>query len=520
MIEKFNYIFQYLKSEQIIVDKSEFEFQIQSHQNFPSLLAISDTLHFLKVENKALKVEFEDVEILPQNFIALLNNNYQKELFFIQKRQNNSFFVDNKLYTIKELQSKWEGIVFIIKKANDENLKSSNHLLPKSLFFFSFILLFGFIFLFGENLKTQLFFIFPILGILISIFAFKDLFGAKSDIISKFCNISEYSDCSTIINSKKWRLFKIINFSDLSIIFFVFNIIGLSLFLIFGKANDFFGLLKIGLLLAMPFTFISIFYQKFIEKKWCPICLAISFLLWLELTFLTFNQDYGFSRSIKSIFLFILSLVFVSISWKIFKSLLQKNNELRDFKIKATRFQRNYEIFKNTLITKKKVIFPNTPIIFGNKESKTVITIITSPFCGHCRKAHEILNEILKNHKKNLKIQLLIKGDVDVLEEHYRTFFYTLIGLYQQKGEKYFILSLNEWYENKDIHKWLKKYSLNIENKMGIDAIYLNHKNWCKKEGFNYTPAIFINGYEYPEQYDRENLIFFINEILEDSLIE
>ena len=46
MSNQFYYLFQYLEKDKIFIDQTEFEFQIQSHPNYPSLLAISDTLSF------------------------------------------------------------------------------------------------------------------------------------------------------------------------------------------------------------------------------------------------------------------------------------------------------------------------------------------------------------------------------------------------------------------------------------------------------------------------------------------
>jgi hypothetical protein len=46
MTENFLFLFHYLKKENIAVDQNEFVFQVQSHSDYPSLLAISDTLSF------------------------------------------------------------------------------------------------------------------------------------------------------------------------------------------------------------------------------------------------------------------------------------------------------------------------------------------------------------------------------------------------------------------------------------------------------------------------------------------
>ncbi|MEN9655742.1 MAG: hypothetical protein RL311_668, partial [Bacteroidota bacterium] len=64
-------LFQYLEKEQITIDKSEFEFQMQSHPDYPSLLAISDTLNFFNINNGAIRLDFSDIELLPDRFVAL-----------------------------------------------------------------------------------------------------------------------------------------------------------------------------------------------------------------------------------------------------------------------------------------------------------------------------------------------------------------------------------------------------------------------------------------------------------------
>lgn len=48
-----NPIFQYLKKENININKSEFLFQQQSHPDFTKLLSIIDTLNFLNISPDA-----------------------------------------------------------------------------------------------------------------------------------------------------------------------------------------------------------------------------------------------------------------------------------------------------------------------------------------------------------------------------------------------------------------------------------------------------------------------------------
>jgi hypothetical protein len=81
MSKNLSFFFNYLKKEKINIDQKEFDFQIQSHPDYASLLAISDTLSFFKVNNLATRLENEDIEHLSDNFIALKDSFRMKYIF-------------------------------------------------------------------------------------------------------------------------------------------------------------------------------------------------------------------------------------------------------------------------------------------------------------------------------------------------------------------------------------------------------------------------------------------------------
>jgi hypothetical protein len=58
------------------LDKQEFSFQFQSHPNYSSALAFSDTLNFLGVKNNAYELEKEFWDELPEEFITIYDNNF------------------------------------------------------------------------------------------------------------------------------------------------------------------------------------------------------------------------------------------------------------------------------------------------------------------------------------------------------------------------------------------------------------------------------------------------------------
>ncbi|URM37593.1 hypothetical protein [Flavobacterium anhuiense] len=93
MAKNYNYLFQYLKKEGISIDKDEFEFQVQSHPDYPSLLSISDTLSFFNINNGAMRVASSEIELLPERFIAYLSDEKISYNFVLLKRKEVNMFI-------------------------------------------------------------------------------------------------------------------------------------------------------------------------------------------------------------------------------------------------------------------------------------------------------------------------------------------------------------------------------------------------------------------------------------------
>lgn len=298
MNQEFNFLYQYLEKEELSIDKTEFEFQIKSHPNYPSLLSITDTLSFFNIQNGAIHVDTSDIELLPDSFVTLLNEeNKKNELYLIEKRDENYVYTkDENIIKISksELELKWNGVVLLIE-TKTENIQYSNKnkwhwTLPISCL----ILFLLTIFKFDENITTKLFFIFPIIGILFSVAALKDLFGTNSKLINSFCNITMSTSCISIVGSNKWKIFEFINFSDLSIIFFTSQFLGQIAFLLMGNTISFFSIQKVLFLSAIPILFISLYYQKFVAKN------GVQFV-WLS--FLLFSLNWVISYFYTKLFL-------------------------------------------------------------------------------------------------------------------------------------------------------------------------------------------------------------------------
>lgn len=507
----------YLKKENITIDESEFEFQVSSHPDYPSLLSVVDALNFFSVENCAFQLEFDQVEQLPNRFIALLKGeNAIPALFFVQQKKDRYFYTNNgkeKSTTKENLKSLWLGTVLLLDTPETQQKQTKNNkwLLPSIIT----MIFAGVLFLFENHWVNLLFFIFPVLGILLSVAALKDLFGTKSELINSFCNLTATTSCNTVVDSKKWKIFEIISFSDLSIVLFGFQFLGLFAFMVSGNAGVFLATQKVLLLGASPVILASLYFQKFVEKKWCPICLAIILIVLAEVSYLFFTIPFNFTIFSPNTTI-LLSFVFISVTfiWIALKKMLVTNKEAKETQVKNNRFIRNYQVFKNNLLAESKKKLPNSTIVLGNKQSFTHITVVSNPFCGHCKNTHEILDKILERQAQNIQLKVILRTDLKKQSKENAQLFRNLYYL-ANKDANTFSMALKEWFDKKNIKEWLQKYEVDKTNNWTDEIEY--HNNWCELNRIDFTPAIFINGYAYPKLYEKEHLEHFVNELVEDN---
>lgn len=513
-------LFNYLDAEHIQLDKEEFDFQFNSHPDYPSLLALSDTLKFFNITNGAFKIDRSEIELLPNNFVARLKKDNIDFLSFIEKKED--VFVYTNGTEQKHSASKsdfeilWDDIVLLVEQDAKEVAKpKTKNLLLHSLLIISALLFLTLVVVDVPSNWFSLFYVFPILGLFLSVAALKDLFKTKSKLLNKFCNSTAATSCNTVVNSSKWKILKTVGFSDLGIIFFSVQIIGLFLMGLSGHYAGFLSIQTILLLASIPVIIASIYYQKFIEKKWCPICLSIIGVILLELGYVFFlNKTLDLTISLVEVTVFLFVASSVAAIWYILRSLLKKVNDLKSFELKANRFKRNYDMFKKMLLTSRVYQLPESLLILGNPNAELKISIITSPFCGHCSEPHYMLKSIQEKYKERVSVSILY--NVNPKNERIRNFVKNIIHLNLKKGSRYYYLAMDYWYQTKNDDKWLSKYQTNANTKK-TENILDNQHPWFMQQNFNFTPCLFINGYRYPKEYDIAELPFFIDELMDDK---
>lgn len=92
-------------------------------------------------------------------------------------------------------------------------------------------------------------------------------------------------------------------------------------------------------------------------------------------------------------------------------------------------------------------------------------------------------------------------------------FMYT----YKNKPAQEFLHLVEYWFENKDENKIRQNVGTASSNEDLSPLVRMSEEN--RNAGLNFTPIILINGYQFPDKYDREDIYYFIDELTEDEEI-
>jgi len=492
--------------------KNEFKDLFLSHPNYPSLFAITDSLDLLSVENAAVRVSKEQIENLPSNFLA-----YFKDELTLVERTKEFVRIDTNKKTGQKISYDnflldWNGVIVAIEPNNvvaRENFKSEY---KDVKYFMPLLILFGFSFFYNTYSAFSLvFLITSLLGLIVSVFIVQEKLGFKTNIISRFCNLTTNTSCSSVINfdsnTNKW-----INFSDLPLIFFSASFLAILL-----KPLDstiFIGFLS---LLAIPIIVTSIWIQKFEIQKWCVMCLIVSFLIFSQ-SILWFSSDlFTLSFSLTNIFPFLFALVLLTSAWLLIKpvvrNILNSDNNVKELK----KFKRNYSLLN--FLSKK---IPNANgledlrgLHFGNRNAGVKLSIVLSPSCGHCHKTFQEAFDLVLKFPDRIFLNILFNVNPENTENPYKIVVERLLTINRATPGK-IVEAISDWHIKKmDLKKWLKKWHTEPVSMM-INQEIQKHYEWCSKNNFNYTPVIIVNEKIYPEEYELSELKYFLNDFVEE----
>ncbi|WP_299678646.1 vitamin K epoxide reductase family protein [uncultured Tenacibaculum sp.] len=508
----------------IVYDKKELAFQIQSHPSYPSLHAITGVLDHFNIENIAAEIptDTQTLQQLPDSFIAQISTDKGNDLVTVKKDNKKSGYSvisgeDNKekKLTEGEFLTQFTGIIVAVEKTDDITTTKEESGVKNIVLLGLVAASILFLLINKDNsVVNYAYSILAVFGIITSYSILKQELGESTAIGNAFCSgTDEKKDCDAVLNSKGAEIIKNHKLSDLSIVYF--SSVLLASFLL-GNLNT----LYLISLASLPITIYSIYYQYKVVKSWCLLCLTIVGVLWVQAALIFVNGDPSSiisNTSLADIAITIVSFLGVYLAWNFIKPMAKELSTLQKEKIDFVKFKRNFNLF-NSLLVKSPSLNTNinnpNEIIFGNKNASLEIVTVTNPFCGHCKGVHEIVDEILKKYNDSAKIIIRFNVPVDDTESAGVKVTSTLLELYNSGKLEDCKIALDEIYGGTDHEKWLEKWNKGTQTTNPAEVLKAE-KDWCVENGINFTPEILINGKSFPKEYNRTDLIFFIEDLEE-----
>lgn len=500
----------------------EFLFQLNSHPLQNTLAALKDTLNFMHIRCSFYSVPKTNITDMPSEFIALLKRQGKKELYYVKKVGPKRYKIHSdqgvNVLNINDLALIWSEVVFIINNSayKNQNTPNKSHL-KQGLLIGSILLL---LVLLHPIIKWPIFWLSSSLfGLFISVVSLKNLFGIKNQTYDNFCKLSKKSNCDKVTSSYKWMIFRIIPFGDLSLLFFSTQVIALFLFIPAISLEVYFSIQFLLAICSVPFILLSLTYQLFKVKTFCPLCILTILILVVQFIYLL-NIKYDlFLSSIENTTYYSLVGIILLLTWSFVKHIFEDLKSLKINQIRFNRLTRDYDIFKSVLLASvRQEHFPSSKFTLGSKDKNaTVISIITNPFCQHCKEAHKIIEKLLDTHNNELRVEFIFNISISSLSPQRKEIFRSMTNIYLHKNENEFKKSLSNWFLwNRDTNKWLDIYRFIIDGDTKDNKILESQRKWCLKTNNIMTPKIFINNYLYPTSYPRNAIPYLMPEIIPD----
>lgn len=262
--------------------------------------------------------------------------------------------------------------------------------------------------------------------------------------------------------------------------------------------------------LALPYTIWSVWYQKFKARQWCPLCLIVQGLLW---TIFFINLGFGLIHipEINIADLLITGLLYLipTLFINMLVPGLGQQRKMEQVRQELNSIKADENVF-STMLKKQpyyEVDRDTSSILYGNKSSKTLVTILTNPHCNPCAKMHKRVEQVL-SETNNLCIQYIFSSFSEELDSSNKF----LSAIYFEKEESERGNIFRDWFERGKNSKeeFLKRHSIDTMSEI-VTYEFEKHQAWKDKTGLSATPTILVNGYKLPANYQIEDLRYITN---------
>jgi hypothetical protein len=485
------------------------------HPHKYNLFGLSKMLSDYGIENAGLKFkDKDDIFDIQTPFIAHIGNEFvivskitTEHIIYIWKGKNITL-------PIEKFNKMWTGVVLVAeasKQSIEPNYKNNKKeelfdvFLKRILVVFTGIL--ATILYITQSIYTNwgltLALAVNFIGIYTGYLFILKQMHIRSQYADKICSLFKQGDCNNILESKAAKFLGVISWSEIGLGYFISNAI-VILFL-----PQLISYLAIINFCVLPYSFWSVWYQKFSAKQWCPLCLIVQVLLW---AIFIIDLLFGFAKlpvwNLTNILLITCIYLLPFLVTGIIVDKFSKARKVIWLIQEINSIKADENVFE-ALLKKQpyyKVDKSTSSILWGNPNATILVTVFTNPHCFPCTKMHARIEKLLKEEHDNLCIQYIFSSFNAALSISNKN----LIASYLNNESELRKIIFHEWFKDGTINKdeLIKKYSINSKD-VKVEEEFLRHEKWKEDTGLRATPTVLVNGYKLPDNYKIEDLRYF-----------
>ena len=506
---------------------------ILSHPDYPSLLSVSDSLNKWNIDNAAIRISAQDIDTLPEPFIGYAGG----ELKVVTKLEaDHIYYLDSsgkkKMEDRDTFLSQWQDVALLTEisdKSGDENyFEKKKKQSRKYIAYISAATLMVLWTIFASMsfgldhsllLSSQyiLALIIKLAGIVVTALLIWFEVDKYNSALKTICSgVGAKSDCNAVLNSTQAKLFNWLSWSEVGLFYFTGGWIYMLLF-----PSQMILVIWLNIL-VLPFIAYSLFYQYFVIKQWCPLCLSVQGLLFLEFVV---SVSLGSTNllddlvntlpstlvSIKEVGQWLIIYLLAPVLWFMIRPILLKSLKSDSIKFELNRIKSNPHIFDFILSTQKVAtgINDSLGIILGNPDAENTVVKVCNPYCDPCSNAHPDVKELLAS-SDNVRVQIIYNtsySNYDIGMNPVRHF----LALYRKGKARAVKPALDDWYlnKNKDYSKFASRFPIETPLTDQDDYLKAMH-SWTELNQITFTPTYFFNGRQLPSQFGLKDLTYFV----------
>lgn len=491
-------------------DLEKLSIALESHPDRFAVNVVTDALDELQIVNAAMIIEPAQLEEVPLPILAVANISGQSQYVYIKKIENQVITVVDELlqvvqYDVSSFRQMMDGVIIAIEKENHKHLQikqAFQKIWPLLLFTFSAIA--GLLWMKYQSDSPISYLVYGLcclLGTGLSLLIIE--FERGGIMLNKnFCEDGRNISCSTVLSSAGSELVRGLKLIDIAIIYFVGQLMVMTLLLPFG-INDLSRMILLNSSMGLLIIPYSIYYQVIKIKKWCILCLLMIGIMIVQF----FVAYWGVEDSGKlSVNYSLLPLVMVSYAlitalWFTYKRQWEKADKSKHNELIAYSFKRNYHFFNAYYRQLPNLDFSGwqTNCYSGKKDAPLQLVVVKNLYCEPCEKTFIALKK-LESDSPDLNICISYTFHFkDETDNRFLAAERIMHAAATHPGQLNQILT--DWYTLKDEEKFTTLYPYQHNTSDLIQGMLISQLLFRQRNGISLTPGLILNGKLLPEIY-------------------